>query len=257
MSLTMNTRTTTLVDEVAFAIEKAILDGEYPPGAELPQEQLCARLGVSRTPVREALRRLDTQGLVVQRPNRGAVVRQMTRDEVADLYHVRAHLEGWACELACARTTAGVLADLEDAQGMLESASKGLLAILGGPAEADREARLHERLREANDRFHKTIFAASGSDVLSRLILQTWNTFPKDYVWRTLAREEDSLALNTTQHRDVMAALETGDATAAGEAMRRHVELSGRLILDHLDRQAFWGAEVPAQRPESTRSSSS
>lgn len=240
MSIEAGPRTTTLVDEVAFAIEKAILEGEHAPGAELRQEELCAALGVSRTPVREALRRLEAQGLIVVRPNRGAFVRRMARDEVVDLYRVRAELEGWACELACERITDEVLADLEDAQIMLEHASDGLLDMLGREGGTARETRLHERLREANDRFHLVLHDASGSPLLGRLIAQTWNAFPKDYAWRTLAQKEEALALNTTQHRAIIEALRDRDKGAAREAMRSHVEHSGRLIVRHLDHRAFW-----------------
>lgn len=240
MSIDSGPRATTLVDEVAFSIEKAILEGEHLPGAELRQEDLCAALGVSRTPVREAMRRLEAQGLIVVRPNRGAFVRRMARDEVVDLYRVRAELEGWACELACERITDEVLADLDDAQLLLEHASGGLLDMLGREHGTARETRLHERLREANDRFHLVLHGASGSPLLGKLIVQTWSSFPKDYVWRTVAREEEALALNTTQHRAIIEALSDRDAGAAREAMRSHVEDSGRLIVRHLDRRAFW-----------------
>ncbi len=247
MTLDTKVRTTTLVDEVAFSIEKAILKGELAPGSELNQEELCTRLGVSRTPVREALRRLDAQGLVVLRANRSAMVRRREREEVVDLYRVRAELEGYACELACDRPVDPLLSEIEEAQVDLETAAADLPAILAADDPA-REARLHERLRDANDRFHQAILRSSGSAVLTALVVQLWNGFPKDYVWRTLVREEDEFALHREQHRTILAALRSRDSAAAREAMAEHVCLSGELLVSHLDQQRFWTPEAAAQR---------
>jgi DNA-binding GntR family transcriptional regulator len=245
MSLDAAVRTTTLVDEIAFRIEKAILDGELASGSELNQEELCARLGVSRTPVREALRKLDAQGLVLLRPNRSAIVRRRERVEVVDLYRVRAELEGYACELACARPIESYLIEIEESQVELETAATDLHAIIHANDPA-REARLHERLRNANDRFHQTILDACGSPVLAGLVMQLWNAFPKDYVWRTLLREEDEFALHSKQHRRILAGLRDGDAARARAAMAEHVELSGQLLVAHLDQQGFWTPDATA-----------
>jgi DNA-binding GntR family transcriptional regulator len=245
MSLDSAVRTTTLVEEIAFRIEKAILDGELAAGSELHQEELCARLGVSRTPVREALRLLDAQGLVLLRPNRSAIVRRRERDEVVDLYRVRAELEGYACELACARPIESFLIEIEESQVELENAAAHLHAIIDANDPA-REARLHERLRDANDRFHQTILDACGSPMLGGLVAQLWNAFPKDYVWRTLVREEDEFALHSQQHRKILAALREGDAAQARAAMAEHVELSGQLLVSHLDQQRFWAPDAAA-----------
>src|SRR5882757_3109746 len=95
--------TRSLADEIAFRLEAAILARELLPGAKLRQEELCQRFGVSRTPVREALRKLQAQRLVVMVPNRGAAVRLPTRKEVEEVYDLRAELEAFACELACQR----------------------------------------------------------------------------------------------------------------------------------------------------------
>ena len=91
---------TTKADEIGAALERAILFGELPPGTMLRQEQLAEQYGVSRTPLREALRRLDALGLVVFRPNRGVLVRSPSRDELRQSIVARAALEGAAAELA-------------------------------------------------------------------------------------------------------------------------------------------------------------
>jgi DNA-binding GntR family transcriptional regulator len=94
---------TTMADEIAAEIEEQILLGAIPPGTLLRQDKLAVRFGVSRTPIREALRRLDALGLVVLRPNRGVQVRGPSRDELWDSVIVRAALESTAAGLkSCA-----------------------------------------------------------------------------------------------------------------------------------------------------------
>ena len=107
---------TSLADEIAFRLETAILDGRYPPGSRLPQEELCERFAVSRTPVREALRKLQAKNLVVVVPNKGATVRRLSRKELLDIYAVRAELEGFSCELAAARITDSCVTELDRPQ---------------------------------------------------------------------------------------------------------------------------------------------
>ena len=104
---------TTKADEIGAALERAILFGELPPGTMLRQEQLAEQFGVSRTPIREALRRLDALGLVVFRPNRGVLVRAPSRDELRQTIVARAALEGAAAELAAARISPDQLSRLE------------------------------------------------------------------------------------------------------------------------------------------------
>src|SRR3954469_1235005 len=113
---------TGLADEIAFRVQAAILDGEYPPGTHLQQDELCARFGVSRTPVREALRKLQAQHLVDLVPNKGATVRTPSRSELTEVYALRAELEGFAAELAAANMTGRELAALDEAQAAMDRA---------------------------------------------------------------------------------------------------------------------------------------
>src|ERR1700675_4095920 len=97
----------TKADDIALALEEAIVSGEIPPGSVLRQEQLSDRFQVSRTPIREALRRLAALGLVSFEPNRGVRVRTLSRDELREAFLVRAELEGLATERAAPRMTPG------------------------------------------------------------------------------------------------------------------------------------------------------
>src|SRR3990170_2322132 len=102
----------TKADEIALALEDEIVSGAIEPGTVLRQEQLSERFGVSRTPVREALRRLAALGLVSFVPNRGVRVRALSREELREAFLVRAELESLATEVATPRMTASDLAAL-------------------------------------------------------------------------------------------------------------------------------------------------
>src|SRR3954454_17732051 len=92
-----------LVDKLAAQLQARVLSGEFPSGTRLRQETLAEEFGVSRTPVREALRKLQATGLVELQPNRGALVRGLSLREIRDAYEVRAELEALAAELAAER----------------------------------------------------------------------------------------------------------------------------------------------------------
>src|SRR5262245_57128322 len=106
----------TKADELALTLEQAISSGEIAPGTVLRQEQLSERYAVSRTPVREALRRLAALGLVSFEPNRGVRVRSLSRDELREAFLVRAELESLATEAAVPRFGELELAELEAAE---------------------------------------------------------------------------------------------------------------------------------------------
>ena len=107
----------TKADDLALALEEAIVSGEIAPGTVLRQEQLSEQYQVSRTPVREALRRLAALGLVSFVPNRGVRVRTLSREELREAFLVRAELESLATELATPRITADGVAALDEAEG--------------------------------------------------------------------------------------------------------------------------------------------
>jgi DNA-binding GntR family transcriptional regulator len=105
-----------LVNRLAATIQSRVLSGEIPTGMRLRQETLASEFGVSRTPVREALRKLESSGLVLVEPNRGAVVRGPNARDVREAYAVRAELEGFAAENAVARILDDQLESLRDAE---------------------------------------------------------------------------------------------------------------------------------------------
>lgn len=230
--------TTSLADEIAFRLETAILDGRYPPGSRLPQEELCERFAVSRTPIREALRKLQAKSLVVVVPNKGATVALLSRKELLDIYDVRAELEGFSCELAGARITDQCIAELDAAQRELEDAVRLL-----DPAAADDAAAAGTALRMklANDWFHTAIHQTAGNAPLLQVIRDLGDRCPKDYISRALRASPEVRDLNIGEHRRIRAALGAGDGRAARLAMRDHIMHARTVIAAYLDEQGFWG----------------
>jgi DNA-binding GntR family transcriptional regulator len=222
-----------LADEIAYRLRADILEGRLPLGEPLRHEQLAARFGVSRTPIREALRKLQATGLVELSPNRGAVVRTPARRELVEVYELRADLEGFASELACARASDADLARLEGAQARLAAAVEG--------ARLD-DAGFDAAVADANGAFHDAIHQAAGNARLHATIRDLQHFFPRDSVWRAIADDPATLhAMNIDEHERIAAELRARRPARARRAMRDHVSGAGRILLAYLDRQRFWG----------------
>lgn len=224
---------TGLADEIAFRLRADILDGKLPPGTRLQHEELATRFGVSRTPIREALRQLQAVNLVIVSPNRGASVRVPSRTEVAEMYELRADLEGFACELACERASDADLAELDRTQARLAEAVEA--------AEELADVELDSAVATWNTAFHACIHRAAGNQILVRHIEDLQNSFPRDSVWRAIAHDRAAMVtMNVCEHEAVAAALRARTPAAARTAMRDHVRQAGEILLGYLDDQRFW-----------------
>lgn len=229
-----------LADEIAFRLQADILSGRYAPGAHLQQEALCARLGVSRTPVREALRKLQAQNLVVLTPNKGATVRRPDRREVIDSYVLRAELEGFACELAAARMDDAAFLALDQAIAALGVVSARLER---GVADADAAA-FHDQVSGPDEAFHATIHGAAGNSSLRATLEELGRQFPKDHVWRAVQGTPEARRLNVEDHERIRAALARADGAGARAAMRDHILHAGGLLVGYLDARGFWAETI-------------
>lgn len=190
---------------VSEQIRARILDGSLKPGDRLVEDRLSAELGVSRVPVREALRGLSAEGLVTLLPRRGATVVEVTPEDVAELVEVRALLEGLNARLAAQRHAPEIVAQLED------TLERGNQAARDGTAEelARLNAEFHERLAEAS---RNTVL----SDVMRGLRGRTSIAFAIN--GRARARED------WKEHAGVLAAVIAGDAELAALLATRHVQ---------------------------------
>jgi DNA-binding GntR family transcriptional regulator len=227
-----------LADEIAYRLERDILEGRIGLGQRLGQDELCARFGVSRTPIREALTKLEASSLVTLRPNRGAVVRTPARREVQEVYELRAELEGFAAERACSRIDTIELRRLRSAQQELADAVRNVDPDLFGTAG---RSQLAAALGSANDAFHDLILEAADNQALRDDVRRLRACFPKDYVTEAISSVNELLTLNVHEHEAIEAALAAGDGHAARRAMTEHVAYAGHLLIEHLDRQRFWG----------------
>jgi len=225
-----------LVDKLASQLHARVLSGELPSGTRLRQKALAEEFGVSRTPVREALRKLQAGGLVELQPNRGAVVRGLSPREIRDAYEVRAALEALAAGLAAERVNREQLHRLERAQGEFRAALQGTITRRQGGREiAARDVR---RWASANDAFHQTIHEAGGNEVLAGTLAQLAQNFPRDLSRMVVSESTAMLEANVREHEAILEALERHDATAAYERMRQHVTRAGRLVTLRVEQRA-------------------
>jgi DNA-binding GntR family transcriptional regulator len=225
-----------LVDKLAATLQARVLNGDLPMGARLRQAALAEEFGVSRTPVREALRKLQASGLVELRPNRGALVRGLSSREVRDAYEVRAELEGLAAELAAHHVHHEHIDRLRQAQEQFRAALAEAVAAREAGTELSQE--VSDRWGRANDLFHQAIQEAAGNDVLVATLVHLHRSFPRDLT-RTVLRESTMLLHeNVSEHEGILEAIERRDATEARKRMVAHVRRAGSLVTRRLDRLA-------------------
>jgi DNA-binding GntR family transcriptional regulator len=197
----------TVAEQVHGFIQQALLAGRLNPGDRLAEGDLAAALGVSRTPIREALRQLDSDGLVVVIPHRGTFVRTLDPARGRQLYEARMLLEPAAARAAAVRISAAQLAALRP---LVESALHEAEAGDMPGASVDNEA------------FHVELFKISQNDVLLELWSRVWSEWQLFRVcaWRNEPRRPNSVA---TEHSALCDALARRDQDAAGEIMAQHV----------------------------------
>jgi DNA-binding GntR family transcriptional regulator len=201
-------------------LHRAIRDGSFPPGSRLKEVELAARLGMSRTPIREAIRQLQRDGVVTVLPNRGAVVRELSEQEIDDTYSLRAVLEGYCASRAATRIEPEGLRRLADVHEEFERriAPDGSLTTSADGSESESEI---EALIRLNQAFHAEIVQGSKN---SRVIevLQKAIEVPvhmKDLFWRSPQARRRAMM----SHGDILDALRAGDAVRADAVMRTHV----------------------------------
>lgn len=218
---------TTKADEIALEIEEAIVSGELAPGTVLRQEQLSERFAVSRTPIREALRRLAALGLVSFEPNRGVRVRTISRDELREAFLVRAELESLATEVAASKMTEADLHDLVAAERRFHRLTQEVRAREPG---VDRRSLTADWVR-ANHGFHDVIYRAADLPLVERLAKSARRTFSGPAVWAPGDSSIDELyAANDQQHRAIRQALAAGSGAGARSLAREHVIQSFHML---------------------------
>lgn len=217
----------TKADEIALALEEAIVSGELAPGSVLRQEQVSTQYAVSRTPVREALRRLAALGLVSFEANRGFRVRTLSRSEMWEAFMLRAELESLVTGVAAERINESELAELEAAEQRFSSLTRALRAREPG---ADRRS-LTVDWMHANHGFHDVIYRIADLPYIEQVAKSARRTFAGPAVWAPGDQTIDGLYLaNERQHAAIRAAIAAGSPKGARELAREHVLASFRLL---------------------------
>jgi DNA-binding GntR family transcriptional regulator len=208
-------------------LRSAIVENRYPPGHRLVEQTLAAELGLSRTPVREALRLLQAEGLVVSERNRGAMVRPLSPTEVVDLYGLRIKLESYAVELATERSTEvelGRLVEAADAFGE---------AVRAGDAATTAGVR---RIHEGNRVVHDTILEAARHWRLTAMLARTVDIPLVFQAFRSFGSAE--LERSDTFHHLIAQAMCRRDAQRAAALMSEHIAQGRDAVLDAITRVA-------------------
>ena len=195
-----------LSDKVFHKLQEDILSGKYAVDEELKEKTIGDELGVSRTPVREALRQLELQGLVTITPNKGAHVTGFSKEDLNDIYEIRSVMEGLCAKWAAKKATPEQIEELEEIVYLTEfHVSKGH----------------SEQVFELDNKFHETLYQASGSKVLAGVLTDFHN-----YVQRvrkiTLADPKRAVASNE-EHRKIVEALKAKDSKKAEELATIHM----------------------------------
>ena len=196
-------------EQIKDVLMQRIVDGEYEPGERIVELRIAEEFGVSQAPVREALRELESLRLVESEPFRGARVRAVRADEIAESYPVRAALEELAAKLAAERL-AGAAAPLQ----------AGIDAMRAAAVDGDLRAFVRHDVA-----FHRVFVEASANATL----VEVWQSLHVDLRTRfTLIQRLEDLAEVAESHVPIMRALDAGDAERAGRVVREHIEGFGR-----------------------------
>lgn len=206
-----------LRDVVFQTLRNAILKGELQPGERLMEIQLAQRLGVSRTPVREAIRKLELEGLAIMIPRRGAIVADITEQDLKDVLEVRAALEELAGQKACKRINEEQIRELEKAAAVFKKSleTDDLLKCV-----------------ETDMAFHEIIYEATCNKRLQQMLL---NLREQMYRYRLeYMKDKRTHRLLVEEHETILRAISRRDQEKTGAALRVHIENQKENILKSL-----------------------
>ena len=196
-----------IADQIFEQLERDILSGKYPRGELLTELRLSEELGVSRTPIREAIRRLEQEN-ILEEAGRGVTVVGISKQDMLDMYEIRIRIEGLAAEWAAAR-----IGD-EELNQIRETLELQRYYTEKGGSHSD-------QIKNLDSQFHELVYRACGSRALTDTLIGLHKKMTK---FRMASVSKQSRALQSVEeHEKILAALSAHDAEAAGEAMTAHV----------------------------------
>lgn len=196
-------------DQAYLALRERILQGQLKPGTALKERDLCEELNVSRTPIREALRRLSADGLAEVRPGRSIIVTLFAAEELTEIFELGIVLESFVAGLAAAKATHQDIDRLEDIVSEMASLPEVIMA------------RQNERYIKLDQAFHDMIAAIARNPRIAQILKQTMS-------FRVLANifekyEQSDFTTSIAQHRTIVSAIASGDSDWAQAAMGSHI----------------------------------
>ncbi len=222
--MNLSVSTESIHTQVTNVLRNAIVSGEFELGEKLSETALAQRLGVSRTPVREALKQLQQEGLVEIIPRVGTCVTKPTEKEIVELFKLKESLEGLAAGLMAERGDIPERTELIRAfKSMEEAVGKGNI----------------DGYVEANDRFHEAILKGSGNSKLLYHFNLLINQLPyKRFVYLTLGQPE-RLQKSVEEHRKIVEVIQNQDIQGAEQLMREHVKASGVKLIQIMKAELY------------------
>ena len=200
-----------LTDEIADIIRDRILKGEYKIGEKIKETQIASELKVSRTPIREAFKQLENEGLIDYIPNRGCFAKGFTKQDIEDIYAVRKALEILCVEWAVSRITEDEIHNLQDQCDLMEFYT----------VRQD-----EKKVLEINTGFHEIIYNATGSRFMAQ-VLRSYKEYI-DQTRKALYYEPDYLDEILAEHRAILVAIKNRNVEEGKAAMSKHLDGSKR-----------------------------
>lgn len=192
--------------KVFHKIREDILEGKYAQNDELKENAIAAEMGVSRTPVREAMRQLELEGLITIIPNKGAYVTGISTKDIHDIYVIRSYLEGLCAKWACENMTTEKLEELEEIIYLSEFNTK---------------KERHEQVVELDNKFHELLYESSGSKILKH-VLSDFHQYVQRVRLTSLSRKERAEHSNK-EHLAILEAIRSGNGEEAERLAHEHI----------------------------------
>ena len=205
----------TLHDELLERLRQMIIDGDLMPGEKVPEKDLCDRFGVSRTPLREALKVLANDGLVTLTPNRGAMIADLTLEDLEEAFPVMGALEALSGEMACANITDAEITDIKK---------------LHNKMVAHYEAREIKPYFRTNQQIHEMILAAARNQTLSSLYRGLEGRIRQARYLANMSTSRWTQAVR--EHEKIIAALEARDGAGLAKILKNHLASKFETVKD-------------------------
>lgn len=210
-------RSISIADQVFEQLERDILSGKYPRGELLSELRLSTEMGVSRTPVREAIRRLE-QEKIVEECGRGVMVLGISREDMLDMYDIRIRLDGLAASLAARNMSDDELREMKEVVELQEFYSA---------REGDEYS---TKLYDLDSRFHELLYNGSGSRMIAEVLSSVHRKMAK-YRMSSLSRQRRA-AMSIEEHKEIYEALASRDADKAERVAQRHAMNARQSMID-------------------------